>query len=125
MMKCGFTIGKFITSERRQADLTKVNHQLLVVRRSKFEAKNLCSIFFKSNGLVLIHCVYEGKNIENCLKPVVNQMRKQRKSAGTKGTKLVEDNTRPHIQSDVINYLTEEGITSSIFTCPLHFVIIS
>ncbi|CAF3678135.1 unnamed protein product [Rotaria socialis] len=35
---------------------------------------------------------------------------KQRKSAGTKGIKLLHDNARPHIHSDVINYLTEEGI---------------
>ena len=50
-----------------------------VVRRSKFEGKNLFIIFFKSNGLVLIHCVDEGKAInhnydrENCLKPVVKE----------------------------------------------------
>ena len=29
---------------------------------------------------------------------------------GTKGIKLLEDNARPHIHSDVINYLTEEGV---------------
>jgi histone-lysine N-methyltransferase SETMAR len=87
-----------------------------VVRRSKFEPKNLFSIFFKSNGPVLIHCVDEGKTIdhnyyiENCLKPVVKEIWKQRRSAGTKGIKLLHDNARPHIHSDVINYLTEEGI---------------
>ncbi|CAF2698908.1 unnamed protein product [Rotaria sp. Silwood2] len=27
-----------------------------------------------------------------------------------KGIKLLQDNARPHIHSDVINYLTEEGI---------------
>ncbi|CAF4420278.1 unnamed protein product, partial [Rotaria sp. Silwood2] len=48
--------------------------------------------------------------IENCLKPVVKEIWKQRKSAGTKGIKLLQDNARPHIHSDVINYLTEEGI---------------
>ena len=51
-----------------------------VVRRSKFEPKNLFSIFFKSNGPVLIHYVDEGKTIdhnyyiENCLKPVVKEI---------------------------------------------------
>ncbi|CAF4243266.1 unnamed protein product, partial [Rotaria sp. Silwood2] len=48
--------------------------------------------------------------IENCLKPVVKEIWKQRKSAGTKGVKLLQDNARPHIHSDVINYFTEEGI---------------
>jgi len=87
-----------------------------VVRRSKFEQKNLFSIFFKSNGPVLIHAVDEGKTIdhsyyiENCLKPVVKEIWKQRKSAGTKGIKLLHDNARSHVHSHVINYLTEEGI---------------
>ncbi|CAF4169328.1 unnamed protein product [Rotaria magnacalcarata] len=49
-------------------------------------------------------------NIENCLKPVAKAMWKQRRSADTKGIKLLHGNARPHIRSDVINYLTEEGI---------------
>ena len=87
-----------------------------VVRRSKFEPRNLFSIFFKSNDPILIHCVVQGNtidhnyDIENCLKPVVKEIWKQRKSAGTKGIKLLHDNGRPHIHSDVINYLTKEGI---------------
>ncbi|CAF5098576.1 unnamed protein product [Rotaria sp. Silwood1] len=35
---------------------------------------------------------------------------KQRKSAGIKGVKLLHDNAGLHRHSDVINYLTEEGI---------------
>ncbi|CAF1032838.1 unnamed protein product, partial [Didymodactylos carnosus] len=69
-------------------------------RRGKFEPKTLFSIFFKSNGPVLIHAV----------DPVRKEIWKQRKSAGTKGIKLLQDNARSHIHSDVINYLTEEGI---------------
>ena len=48
--------------------------------------------------------------IENCLKPVVNEVWKLTRSTGTKGMKLLEDNARPHIPSDVINHLTGEGI---------------
>ena len=48
--------------------------------------------------------------IETSLRPVVNEIRKQRKSSGTKGIKLLHDNAGPHIHSDVINYLTKEGI---------------
>ena len=87
-----------------------------IVRRRKFERKNLFSIFFKSNGPVLIHAVDNDETIdhdyyiENCLKPVVKEIRKQRKSNGTKGIKLLHDNASPHRHSDVINYLTEEGI---------------
>ena len=52
----------------------------IVVRRSKVEAKISFSIFFKSNGPVLIHCVDEGKTvdhnyyIENCIKLVVKKV---------------------------------------------------
>ncbi|CAF3456117.1 unnamed protein product [Rotaria sp. Silwood1] len=87
-----------------------------IVRRSKFEPKNLFCIFFKSNGPALIHGVDEGKTIdhnyyiENCLKPVVKEIWKQRKSAGTKGIKLLHDNAGPHRHSDAINYLAEERI---------------
>ncbi|CAM4823498.1 unnamed protein product [Rotaria magnacalcarata] len=99
-----------------------------IVRRREVERKNLFSIFFKSNGPVLIHavdndettlyrqatgsttCIDHDYYIENCLKPVVKEIRKQRKSNGTKGIKLLHDNASPHRHSDVINYLTEEGI---------------
>ena len=37
-------------------------------------------------------------------------MWKQRRSAGTKGIKLLEDNARAHNHSNIINYLTEEGM---------------
>ena len=56
-----------------------------VVRRSKFEAKNFFSIFFKLNASDLIHFVDEGKTkdhnyyIENCLKPVVKEIWKKRR----------------------------------------------
>ena len=47
---------------------------------------------------------------ENYQKPAVKERRKQRRSADTKGLNLLEDNARSLIHSDVINYLTEEGI---------------
>ena len=37
-----------------------------------------------------------------------------RRSADTKGIKSLEDNTRPHIHSDVINYLTGEGVNITV-----------
>ena len=57
----GETIGRLITNERTQASLANVNHQLLQF----VEAKNFFSIFFKSNGPVLIYCVDEGKIIDH------------------------------------------------------------
>ncbi|CAF1409357.1 unnamed protein product, partial [Rotaria magnacalcarata] len=87
-----------------------------IVRRDKFEPKNLFCIFFKSNSPVLVHAADKGETIdhiyyiENCLKSVVKEIWKQRKSNGTKGIKLLHDNAGPRRHSDVINYLTEEGI---------------
>ncbi|CAF1194271.1 unnamed protein product [Didymodactylos carnosus] len=87
-----------------------------IVRRNGSEPKTLFCLFFKSNGPVFIHKVDEGKTIdhnyyiENCLKPVVNEIRKQEKSSRTKCIRLLHDNGRPHIHRDVIDYLTEEGI---------------
>ncbi|CAF3373006.1 unnamed protein product [Rotaria socialis] len=65
VMRRGFTIGRFITSQQTKVGLTK---------------------------------------------PVVKEIRKQRKSNGTKGIKLLRDNASSHRHSDVINYLTGEGI---------------
>ena len=48
--------------------------------------------------------------VENCLKPVIKDIRKRRKSSGTKSIKLLHDKTRSHTDSDVIDYLTKEGI---------------
>ncbi|CAF3864449.1 unnamed protein product [Rotaria sp. Silwood1] len=42
--------------------------------------------------------------------PTTIEIWKQRKSAGIKGVKLLHDNAGLHRHSDVINYLTEEGI---------------
>ena len=61
-----------------------------------------------------MHCVDESKTmdlnyyIEGCLKSVVKEIWKHRRSASTKGMKLVEDNARAHIHSDVVNYLTKK-----------------
>ena len=50
------------------------------------------------------------------MKLVVKEIWKQRRSADTKGIKLLEDNARAHIYSDANNYLTE-GI--NIMSYPL------
>ena len=66
--------------------------------------------------VLFVYIVDEGKTlgryyyIENGLRPVVKEIWKQRRSASTKGIKLLEDNARAHIHSDVINYLTQEGM---------------
>ncbi|CAF4682689.1 unnamed protein product, partial [Rotaria sp. Silwood2] len=85
-----------------------------IVRRNRSEPRTLFSLFFKTTGPVLIHKVDKGKTIdhnyyiENCLKPVVNEIRKQEKSSRLKCIKLLHDNGPPHRHRDVIDYLIEE-----------------
>ena len=69
-----------------------------VARRNRSEPKTIFSKFFKSNDPVLIHDIDKDKTvddnyyIENCLKPLVKEIRKQRKSSGAKGFKVIHDN---------------------------------
>lgn len=87
-----------------------------VARRSQFAPKFLFCIFFKSNGPLVLHGLDKGKTldyqcyIENCLKPLVEQIKRVRKSSGTAGVKLLHDNARPHQHNKVSTFLREEGI---------------
>ena len=87
-----------------------------VVRRENHELKALFSIFFKSNGALLVHSVGKGDNVDrfyyinHCLKPVVQELWKQRPNSGTHGIKLLHDNAKPHDALEVEDYLKEEGI---------------
>ena len=87
-----------------------------VAHRGTFEPKIFFSLFFKSNGSVLIHAVDEDKivdhnfYIQGCLKLVVTEIRKKQKSPRTKAIELLHDDARPHTYSDVISYLTKDGI---------------
>ena len=88
-----------------------------VVRHSRFSPRTLFSIFFKSTGPVLIHYVERGESIDHqyyidyCLKPLINNIKKQRPSCGVQGIKLHHDNGRPHVHQAVSKYLESEGIT--------------
>jgi hypothetical protein len=88
-----------------------------MVRRNHFSPKTLFSIFFKSTGPVLIHYVERGETIDhqyyidNCLKPLIDNIKKQRLACGVHGIKVHHDNGRPHVHQDVLNYLESEGIT--------------
>ncbi|CAM4982674.1 unnamed protein product [Rotaria socialis] len=87
-----------------------------VVRRSHFAPKTLFCIFFKTTGPVLIHHVERGQTIDhdyyinNCLQPLVNEIKRQRPSSGTHAIKIHHDNARPHVHKDVSTYLESQGI---------------
>ena len=88
-----------------------------VTRQSRYAARTLFSIFFKSNGPVLIHRLERGETvdhdyyIDNCLRPLVDELKRQRPSYGTRGIKLHHDNGRPHIHEETCAYLRSEGLT--------------
>ncbi|CAF1392730.1 unnamed protein product [Rotaria sordida] len=88
-----------------------------VVRQSKYASKTLLSIFFKPNGPVFIHHLERGQTIDhqyyinNCLRPLVDEIKRQRPSYGTRGIKIHYDNARPHVHEDVSSYLESEHLT--------------
>jgi histone-lysine N-methyltransferase SETMAR len=87
-----------------------------VVRRSQFEAKNMITVFFKTTGLVHLHCMERGQTtnasryIENSLKPLVAGIHQQRPKSGTKSVKLLHDNAKPHTAKIVKTYLQNAGV---------------
>ena len=78
-----------------------------------FRAKKHVFIFFKTTGMTHIDCMEKGANItshyyiENCLKPVLEEINKQRPTSGIKNMKILHDNPRPHITKTVKSHLTE------------------
>ena len=49
--------------------------------------------------------------IDNCLGPLIEEIKRQRPSYGTRGIKIHHDNGRPHVHEDVSHYLESEGLT--------------
>ena len=84
-----------------------------VARKSKYDPKT----FLKSNGPLLVHRLERGQTIDhqyyidNCLRPVVDEIKRQRPSYGIRSIKIHHDNGRPHVQKDVLTYLESEGLT--------------
>jgi [histone H3]-lysine36 N-dimethyltransferase SETMAR len=87
-----------------------------VVKRDQHEPKTLFSIFFRSNGPLIVHSVGKGETvdsfyyIDNCLEPAVKEIKIQRADSGTHGMKLLHDHARAHDAQEVTNYLKQEHI---------------
>ena len=105
--------------QKKQMNLSWVGageKPLAVVKRNQFEAKSMITIFFKSTGPLLIDVMESGKTIDYkyyldiCLKPLVESIKLDRKTSGTKNIKLLHDNARPHVHKDVKNFINSEGI---------------
>ena len=88
-----------------------------VVRQSRYAPKTLFSIFFKSNGPLLIHHIERGQIIDHqyyinyCLSPLIDEIKRQRPAYGTGGIKIHYDNGRPYAHENVIHYLQSEDLT--------------
>ncbi|CAF4286409.1 unnamed protein product, partial [Rotaria sordida] len=70
-----------------------------------------------SAGSVLIHNVEFGQiidheiYIENCLQPIIDEIKKRRPLSSTHSLKILHDNGKPHIHKAVSDYLTSEDVT--------------
>ena len=49
--------------------------------------------------------------IDNCLKPVIEEINKQKPTSGTKNMKILHENARPHVTKTVKSHLNQAGIT--------------
>ena len=116
VMRHGFTIGKLVTNQSAQAGLLKVSHKPLLLVKVDLNQRLYClyslnqMLLFLFMLLIKTRLLNHNSYIENCLKLIVKEIRKHRKSSGTKDIKLLRNNARPHTHFDVINYLTKEGI---------------
>jgi len=87
-----------------------------IVKRGRNEAKTMFCVFFRSTGPVLVHYVDKGKTIDNqyyieyCLSPMIEEVERQRPSHGVRDMFLLHDNARPHIHSNVINFVKSNGM---------------
>ena len=85
-----------------------------VVKRNQFEKKSMICVFFKSNGHVLVDVLEANKTIiyyiDKCLKPMIRAPKSQRPVSGLTKIRLLHDNARPHVNSNVRNFLHKKGI---------------
>ena len=87
-----------------------------IVKRGISEAKNMFCIFFRSTGVAHITYFEKGHTIDNqsyinyCLSPMIKVIEGQRPSHGVSDMFLLHDNARPHVHSNVHNFLKSKGM---------------
>ena len=87
-----------------------------VVRRSLYEPKTMFTIFFRTSGPVYIDRLDKGETItstyyiENVLKPLFKELKKQRPKSGLTNIKILHDNARPHTAKNTFSFLEDEGV---------------
>lgn len=89
-----------------------------ITRRDRFAPRTLFSIVFKSTGPLFIHYVKRGQTmdheyyINNCLQPLLEEIKHQRPSYGKNRILLHHDNGRPHVHQNVSDYLESKVLQS-------------
>ena len=58
-------------------------------------------------GRTIDHCFY----IDQCLRPLVDEIQPQRPSDGARGIEIHHDTGKPYVHKDVVDYLESEGLT--------------
>ena len=114
-MRHGFFTGRLVGSQAMLPGLAKMNNQGPLFVGIDMNLKHFS--VYSLNPLVL--CLYikwiKGKiidhdyYIDNCLIPVINEIRKKEKSPRTT-YKILHDNGPPSAHRDVVDYLTEQRI---------------
>ena len=80
-------------------------------------SKTFFSIVFKSNGPLLIHHIERGQTIghqyyiNNCLRPLIDEIKRQRPAYGTRVIQIHFDNGRLHAHENVTLYLQSKDLT--------------
>ena len=88
-MSRGFIINNLVESQSHAVWVSRGDSPPTVVRQSRYASKTFFSIFFKSNGPLLIHHIERGQTIDhqyyinNCLRPLINEIKRQRPAYGT------------------------------------------
>ena len=81
-----------------------------MVGRDGLEPKTMVSILFRRSGVDQITywdreaTITSESYIEDCLKPLVRTIKKQRPTLGAKMLKFHQDNARPHVARSVITF---------------------
>ena len=85
-------------------------------KEGNFNPKSMLSIFSRTTGVIHIDCALKGETIsyeywiENCLKPLVKVLQIDRPKCDITNLKIHHDNARPHVHTNVNNFLTQHGI---------------
>jgi histone-lysine N-methyltransferase SETMAR len=106
-----------IDKKRSQASWVGENEKpRTVVKRDRYEPKSVITVFFKTTGLVHLDCLDNAYTItgtyyiNNCLMPLVKNLNEQGPLSATNSIKLLNDNAKPHVKKEVLQFLDANKI---------------